>query len=965
MSLIEPINVFLDSGLQKTFIPLRKPANILRDPPDATKSLVDAMAKIESIDEMLPDKVKELLDETVFSQATKSSWKDVKPYLRYRFGSKSWYLKSSGPCELNGIWVLIETNTSAQDSNQGAQKFDRGTFYSSRQINETEREEILACDKEGKSFRGPDTPYVKLHEDQIEQFIPEIFDPDSGESLVFNELEITIGYKKPGGEVMDVDLMLDLGNTRIAGLLYNHLNNQVFNPTEFKQKFKVLRLKPDETSGNFDALDDVQAGIVPSWFVLHQPAHQQYYEPATPKAPELLSQEFEYHVAPHPSSLQRWFGKKEIVGKVLNHIPQMFSQLSPVVLGDQAERFFNLPYASNLIKVGANLQQSSPKRYYWDDTKSSVFWNMLLNDWDPRYDESPENDTSLPDLQGEMLRYMREDGKPLDFSQKLEPANQPLPNPSKPAYPKQCTLTWVLLRILEQAYSQVNSAFIMGANFIPHRLKKVLITYPAGWTEDEVELYRARCQEALNIFTVTNVYHGLDSEHRVEMVAQAQSPDEAIAGQLPFVFSEITRYDGQTAKQWIELVGKKRDAGYSARIMNFDIGGGTTDLSIVEYQDLNQDEKVYGNLLSTNLLFKDSNSIAGDTIQEKIIEKVVLGSLMRSRKDVPSLVENIQRKFTVVFTNTVEQSIRTRVIRTCLIPLAIYCMENCGNDSNSFSALDAGIPQNNWSEFVQFLEVDEEALAREGKFFSFSAKDINDIIREELRPLFRYCAIYAAAYNIDMLIFSGKPSEMSFIRTLAEQYIPIHNERIIFAKDFKPGDWYPFTDTQGYIQDAKTVTVVGAALYYALSSGNIAGWSIRSQLKEPERNEWGDLKILRQKNGKAFLEKDDDECQVSLLPNTIIARRQNSCSSPEPVYKFVKLDGEKSGGAVSLVSVTLSRNRRETGESLQLQDVEGYTSKEEWSKHYALKLWPCEDAQGISFWQDKGQFSNLQIEDEQ
>ena len=74
---------------------------------------------------------------------------------------------------------------------------------------------------------------------------------------------------------------------------------------------------------------------------------------------------------------------------------------------------------------------------------------MLLNEWDKSYDENPANATALPTLQGEMLRFIHSNGSILDLSQEREPADQPNPYPTQPAYPKQSTLTWFLLHILK------------------------------------------------------------------------------------------------------------------------------------------------------------------------------------------------------------------------------------------------------------------------------------------------------------------------------------------------------------------------------------------------------------------------------------------------------------------------------------------------------------------------------------
>lgn len=955
------INVFLDTGLQKIFIPLYHDGGVvLNNIIDKPDSLIEAIETINDYGSVIPsetiDKIKDC-----FIQNSNLGWRELYPYLRCRFGNKVWHLKNGQEVVIYGLWIMVETNTSGQDANAGIVKYDRGYFYKKDGFTEAEKLEIIDLAKGNKGKKSGDSKYIDLKERQRIKLGCFIED----EPLDFGNLEFFLSIRVPNGSVRDVDVILDLGNTRTAGLLFDHIGAGPFNINNFKQQFKILRLKPDPLSGEYDQLENVEAGIASSWIVLHALDHQSYKVDKESKEPPILQIEYNYNVQEKREGFIFKKSTYEIDGAVIKRIPQMFTQLSPVLLGDRAERVFNLPYARNLIAVGAKLQQSSPKRYYWDDTQDHVWWNMLLNEWDAHYDENPKAANNLPTLQGEMLRFIRYDGKKLDLTKELDPTLQPLPYPKEPSFPKQSTLTWMLLHILESAYAQTNTTFSQGQNFIPHRLRKVLITYPSGWTKDEVNRYRDRCQEALDIFSHTNIYHGLKSKLKLEMVPQDNTPDEAVAGQLPFVFSEVVRYPNQTLADWISIVGKKRSEDINtARVMNFDIGGGTTDISIVEYQDLNAvNARTNFNLLSTMLLFKDGQTLAGDDLVEKVIEKIILGGLIKSKKGMltgtnstETISDRIIKLFTTVFANPGAEAIRSRIVRTCLIPLATKCLVDLRLDDMDmvkFSAKDAGVKENNWNDFCEFLGVPPAALRYNKPEFEFQSKEINDFIEQLYSPLFKNCAMYAAAYDVDLIIFSGKPSELPYFRKMANRYIPISEERIIFARDFKPGNWYPFIDDKGNIQDAKTVTVVGGALYYALSNGFIAGWSITKQNSEESRYEWGEIGAMKSVHKRVLLHKKDDAQTTYLLPNTIIARRQNISSSPEPVYKFVKKGDNVEN---KQVKVTISRNF-ENGDSLYISAIDG---SEDAVKDYELKLWPCENSTGFDFWQEVGKFPNIE-----
>ena len=937
------LRVFLDTGLQKRFVPLlKKDSEDVPEGEGVPKSLTEAVKEAEENFNRLSEAARQVLADSEKCEQLKA-WRELSKearHIRYRVGDKTWKVSGGQKFTLCGLWFMIETNTSGHDGNAGAPRYDRGAHYQTHALNKTEKDAAEEAFKKGTAAPRGEQFYIRDKEgDEVDIVIDD-------KILDLGGLKLTLLVTKPAGVCQDIDVVLDFGNTRSAGLLFEHVGKNAFKPTQFRQVFQILRLDPDPSSGEYAEITDEQAGIADSWIMLHELDSQKFLKEKQSKAPELLQREINTEV-----KTERVFfrTKYNVTGEVIERIPQMFAEMSPVLIGECARRQLDLPYAHQLMNVGAQIQQSSPKRYYWDDTLRDHDWCMVLNDYDPAY--NPElNVAQLPVLQGELFRYIREDGVVGKAGGDTCPEH--------PRYPRRSTLTWFLLHVLERAYAQSNMSF-EGKTFIPHRLRKVLMTYPSGWTKAEVENYRARCQEALDIFTNANVYKGLASEWKLELVPKSLSPDEAVAGQLPVVFSEILRYEGQTADDWIATMGKRRGDRSSVRIMNFDIGGGTTDISVIEYTDANGSAAVNANVLNTQLLFKGGHALAGDDLLKTIIEKLVLAPLMTAvadarTKDGGDLLKNALRKcFTSAAKTASEEAQRAYVVRTCLIPLARYCLSHSDADTSNFSAQDAGIPSDNWNAFVEFVGAKASDIVYDTQIFTCGSDSLAPIVEETFDVLFKNCAKYAAAYDIDMIIFCGKPSELSAVREMAGKYIPLDNERMVFARSFKPGAWYPFLDDNDFIKDAKTMTVVGAALFYALSSGLVTNWTIQSLPSlATERNEWGEYSMM-QKKRRVFLEKDADEVVVSLLPKQIIARRQNACSTAEPVYKFVDKLAESRTDPVKQLKCTLARVSDGDGnESLELKAVANYDLAE-----FELKLWPCGDESGSTFWQDTGIFS--------
>ncbi len=969
------IDISLDSGVITDFLPLKYEGNDPLNPSNELKKVHNDYAKITNGNDEIKSQIDELKD--VFTgilsdKPVNLELETGKTYMKAIFGKRV-FKENQQKYTFCGIWIYTETNTSDHNGNIDNNTCERGVFYDFRPLNLKERnrskeyfeahqtETELPENFFSDSCHG--SPYIKLRGDESDNFNLKYH----GKKLELG-LEFEVIAKKDNSEPHDVDIFLDMGNTRTTGLLLKHRGPEKFEAVDFKKNFNIIRLKPLYPSKKNDDVQ-IEEGIIPSWFILHETPYQNYRNANANKEPSFLMNKY-IDVKPirNDSFLGNLFGNNivDVEGIVERRIPQMFVRLSPCLVGDAAEEALNEDYTNDYVKEGANIIQSSPKRYYWDDVSVKKYWNMLLNPWDEERINNPKPVGSIPVLQGDLFRFINEDGTAFIKANSSEDAPCPSAYLQKPQYPRRTTLTWYLLRILEKALTQAH--FGEGQDFEPHRLRNIAITHPAGWSDVEIEEYRARCQDALDIFSENNVMNGVKNSKdlALKLVDRKYCPDEAVAGQLPFIFSEIMRLPKKENGGWFELVGKQRtignngEKGYSVRVLNLDIGGGTSDLAVIEYWDDNN-TGITQNIIKTKLLYRDGIAKGGDDLMRTVIGNTLLKSLVAKGYEKCKKFEDYEA-------NEKERAIRSRLVRTCLIPLANYVLNNYSDQSRSFSAKDAMINENLWDEFAQqFLGEDDEL--REKPLFEFNPDLIEKQAESIFNQLFRNCAMYIASYDVDMVVFSGKPSELPFIKKMAYNYLPIDTDRIVFSKDYKPGEWYPFLDKNEKISDAKTVTVVGVALYYALSKGLINSWTIKEvkSLVAP-RLEWG--RIVNEKKNikmdKPFLDRqeNDEAKDISLLKDSIIARRKHSVGLPEPMYRFKLKDDFEKESFNDSVYATFKREFLQSGESLSLKSV--YFCKEDGTKEdvtakFELKFWPCEFVEDHMFWQDNPQFD---IDDE-
>jgi len=108
--------------------------------------------------------------------------------------------------------------------------------------------------------------------------------------------------------------------------------------------------------------------------------------------------------------------------------------------------------------------------------------------------------------------------------------------------------------------------------------------------------------------------------------------DEASCGQLVWLYNEaISHFAGQTEALFTAMARPDRQpeagetAGRTLRVASLDLGGGTTDMAIAEYQ---LDDGIGGNVkITPQLLFREGFKIAGDDVLLDIIQRCVLPAL--------------------------------------------------------------------------------------------------------------------------------------------------------------------------------------------------------------------------------------------------------------------------------------------------------------------------------------------------
>ena len=820
-------------------------------------------------------------------------WSEFAPWLLYHYAIEiSPYTGEETPI----IKLAIETNLGLPERGllSGVERYNFKHAESDKSLQEAARrfqayEKSRASDaiiypyaSIDKAKLWEDYPTKRLYLDQLSSTLPvrrKGGDTAAAEPIPLPKGLIAVHWKKPAGaDPVDVDLVCDLGNTRTVALLLESPGQEHL---ALGRRVKILRFIPSGCPfGQAHTLPDPgkandDYSLIDSWLILNRATFSSR-EP--PVSEEKLFEHWERTSAAPDAPVLR-----------VQHLPQTFVELSPALIGGgKAPEGAARTLAQVALNTDARFYLSSPKRYAWDEEpvgrRGGTYWKQIVNDPDPAVPDAFE------DLRGLFRFYM--DPGAVDWDWANQPTvedfrGKPMVS-SPPEYPRRDAICWFALSIIECAYRQINSAgylSMVGRESLPRRLRQIRVTFPSGWTFEEQTRYLNQWQRAVDLFALTHLadprplsLRGEEGGDKPLLVERAL--DEAVCSQLPVLYSDVT-FLGGDGQNWFQLYGR---AG-SATVMNVDIGGGTTDISIIRY-DLKSSadggsDRFMGHrgttALQSTLLFRDGNSVAGDMLVKRIVEKVLLPTWLRAGgldkfEDNPAarralltllkspaneIIAQVDPKATIklarivrlVFIPLVNQwlqqltfaenypdsprrplAVRQLIHPDCLkdlnelaLKVIIAKAEHWGNEENLLRLRDAAHFQR-W--FAQLCERDEVLFPLGAQLQADSAA-LEACISEVFEEMFASLCPLVAQHHCDLVIASGKPSELPQMRKLLVHNLPILPQRIIQMKNFPAGDWYPFVGDDGIkINDAKTCTVAGAALYQDILNGNLQGFSI-------------------------------------------------------------------------------------------------------------------------------------------
>lgn len=478
--------------------------------------------------------------------------------------------------------------------------------------------------------------------------------------------------------------------------------------------------------------------------------------------------------------------------------------------------------------------------------------------------------------------------------------------------------------------------------------------------------------------------------------------DEATCSQFVYLYGQFSETYLNNSKEFFDIYGSKRETengtiGDSLIIGSLDIGAGTSDMMVCRYE-YNSDNP---SRLKPIPLFWDSFDYAGDDMMKVLIENILIqgkNGIIEKELSKRAIDDVDIRKMLYQFFggDNNHLSFKDRTLRRdfnlqVCVPVISYFLDLLSKEEVYREiSYDEIFVDNSPSDLV---------LEKFEKHFGFSLKEIRwtydssilaQNIEHTMNDLLENVATIMYSQDCDIVILSGRPTSLYPIRDIFLKYFNDTPNRLIILNKHRIGRWYPFANEFGYLSNSKSVVPVGAMIgYLASNAGGMNNFSLDlsklGELLKPT-TEYFILKDSIVQQNKCFITPESRTGQLILnsfpayigckqfdLPlypvrpfyvlelndNNILKKIQNShpdkvLTDSEKQYLMREYKDKLMSNAP--LTFTLERDDyEENKEHLVISSVEGDESGDVSTKDFVLTIQSLNDPD--CYWLDSGAFN--------
>lgn len=509
---------------------------------------------------------------------------------------------------------------------------------------------------------------------------------------------------------------------------------------------------------------------------------------------------------------------------------------------------------------------SSPKRYLWDEDERKDSWRMSR----PAQDGEPDEVAA----QGRLAGLVNDQGEPIHRLIAAGVTGERLFPSLLARYSRRNLTAFALTEMFVQALVQVNSPMHRlhrPANArLPRRLRRIILTMPTAMPLAERNLLKEQAEIAAELAYLALGLARVEYEGEAagSLVYEQQAAvvrngtpggpevllqwDEATATQAVYLYTQVAaNYSGDANAFFADYRQARfahRPAGAGGlRLATIDLGGGTTDLVITSLVAEGKGAHV---TLKPEQIFREGFNLAGDDVlyrvaREHVVEPIRAALAEKGLKDRTDAV--LMGLLGPDFSDMAPIALVRRQQFSALVaaPIAIALLQAYEAEEGTSAPLaqvrnfrefftgDVTPPDRLIEHFnteVRKLGAHDFDLAEVN--FRIDPVDIDRTVRSVLFEMLQALAEVVHRCGADLLLLSGRTSKLPAVRALLEESGALPPNRIVSLHRFRVGRWYPFRSASSTIGDPKTTAAVGAMICL-LGNGQLQNFNFRSDSLQP------------------------------------------------------------------------------------------------------------------------------------
>ena len=484
---------------------------------------------------------------------------------------------------------------------------------------------------------------------------------------------------------------------------------------------------------------------------------------------------------------------------------------------------------------------SSPKRYLWDEEPYAPGWRF-------NHTYGLEAHEPLATAQP-FCKFIDENGQSL-----FRPENADGIPVFIPHYSRSSLMTMMLSEVLMQALTQINSPMQRMRQQhadLPRQLRRVVLTVPPSMPLPEQRNLKNRMDDAVVLLWKSLGWHPEEAMADDEVnkpypafPAVIMKWDEVTCGQVVYLLSECVNHFGGDTKRFFNVM-RRRDVWQDdsrLRIASIDIGGGTTDLVVTDFALKQAEANVL--MIEPRQLFRDGFKLAGDDILLHIIQKQILPAIEAAigALGVAEASSIMSQLIGGENLDVQRQMLRHQFTLQILMPAGLSLLHRYEGYDPVLGADVVTLP------LRQLLPADAHPHQRAIDYFDTGVRKATggtqtfdvmnvpieidlerihaDVISSDfdLHGALNSLSEIVAQYKCDVLLLTGRPSRLPAIPELLRSLMPLMPDRIIPLHNYRAGTWYPF-HKHGRIHDPKTTAAVGAMIC-VLAAGRLPNFNL-------------------------------------------------------------------------------------------------------------------------------------------